>query len=74
MSKYVIVTKENNSIKTLLDMEGSYLIDNSSVVSKTVHPNLVLDFDNFNYFYDESVEGNIRSEPKERNSTTYEVY
>ena len=75
MARYIIVNKEDNSIKTLFDFEGEYYIDNTQVMSKKVPPILNLDFTNNSYYYDESIKGNLRVEPKikERNDN-YEVF
>ena len=75
MARYIIVNKEDNSIKTLFEFEGEYLIDNMQVMSKKVPPTLNLDFTNNSYYYDESIIGNLRVDPKikERNDN-YEVF
>ena len=65
MSKYILVNKETNVIESLLEVHGEYMINTLSVFSVLAHNNLELDFSLNTYYYDTTLEGKIRKEPKE---------
>ena len=65
MSKYLLVNKETKEIESLLEVEGEYMINTLSMFSVLAHNDLELDFSLNTYYYDTTVEGKIRKEPKE---------
>lgn len=65
MSKYLLVNKETNVIESLLEVHGEYMINTLNMFSVLAHNDLELDFSLNTYYYDTTVEGKIRKEPKE---------